>query len=72
MAERAINGVSLTPVGWPDISIYPGTDVIYVSFRSTNYESPIMLNRSRAVFSSGIYALNNDGSWCGRNSLALL
>ena len=61
MAEGAISGVSLTPVGWPDISIYPGSDVIYVSFRSTTYESPIILNRSRAVYSSGIYALGHDG-----------
>ena len=53
--------ISFTPVGWPDISIYPGSDVIYVSFRSTTYEAPIILNHSRAAFSSGIYALGLDG-----------
>ncbi len=55
------SSASFTPVGWPDISIYPGSDVIYVSFRSTTYESPVVLNHSRAVYSSGIYALGNDG-----------
>jgi len=53
---------TLKSVGWPEISIYPGTDVIYVSFRSTNYEWPLVLNRSKAVFSSGIYALNTNGT----------
>jgi predicted transcriptional regulator len=53
--------VPLTPVGWPEISIHPGSGIVYVSFRSTTYEAPIILNRSRATFSSGIYALGSDG-----------
>ncbi|OPY26883.1 MAG: MarR family protein [Methanocella sp. PtaU1.Bin125] len=61
MTGASYNDVAFTPVGWPDISIYPGSDVVYVSFRSTTYESPIILNRSRAVYSSGIYALGLDG-----------
>jgi predicted transcriptional regulator len=51
----------LTPVGWPEISIHPGAGIVYVSFRSTTYEAPIILNRSKATFSSGIYALGSDG-----------
>lgn len=51
----------LTAVGLPEISIYPGSDVVYVSFRSTNYEAPLVLNQSRAMFSSGIYAIDANG-----------
>jgi predicted transcriptional regulator len=61
MASGALADVPLTPVGWPEISIHPGAGVVYVSFRSTTYEAPIVLNRSRATFSSGIYALGSDG-----------
>lgn len=61
MAGGALTDVPLTSVGWPQISIHPGSGVVYVSFRSTTYEAPIVLNRSRAVFSSGIYALGGDG-----------
>ncbi|HMK46589.1 MAG TPA: winged helix-turn-helix transcriptional regulator [Methanocella sp.] len=52
---------ALTPVGYSQISIYPGNDIIYVSFHSTNYESPLVLNKSHAIYSSGIYALNTKG-----------
>ncbi|CAJ35855.1 winged helix-turn-helix transcriptional regulator [Methanocella arvoryzae] len=60
-AAAGTTGKALKPAGWPEISIYPGNDVVYINFRSTNYEGPIVLNKSRAVFSSGIYALDNDG-----------
>jgi predicted transcriptional regulator len=71
MAGDSFSDVSFTPVGWPDISIYPGSDVIYVSFRSTTYEAPIVLNRSRATFSSGIYALGLDGKLVWEKHLSL-
>jgi predicted transcriptional regulator len=48
-------------IGWPEISIYPGSDILYVSFRSTNVERPVVYNQSRAVYSGGIYALDNHG-----------
>jgi predicted transcriptional regulator len=63
--------VPLTPVGWPEISIHPGTGVVYISFRSTTYEAPIVLDRSRATFSSGIYALGSDGRPLWQKQLSL-
>jgi Uncharacterized protein conserved in archaea len=61
VAEGGLSGAPLVPVGWPEISIHPGTDIVYVSFRSTTYEAPIILDRSRATYSSGIYALDSSG-----------
>ena len=52
---------ALTPVGWPEIDIYPGAGITYVSFRSINYETPVVYGYSRAVYSSGIYALDSNG-----------
>lgn len=60
---------SLRPAGWPEISIYPGSDVIYVSYRSINYETPLTLNQSKAIFSSGIYALDTSGGLKWRKDL---
>lgn len=61
MTGEALADMPLMAVGWPEISIHPGSGVVYVSFRSTTYEAPIIPNRSRAAFSSGIYALGSDG-----------
>ena len=60
-ATGASGDVPLAAIGWPEISIYPGSGVVYVSFRSTTYEAPIVLDRSRASFASGIYAIGSDG-----------
>ncbi|HUL61831.1 MAG TPA: winged helix-turn-helix transcriptional regulator [Methanocella sp.] len=69
--DSSISGMRLTPVGWPEINIYPGSGIVYVSFRSTTYEAPIVLNRSRAAFSSGIYALGGDGRLVWEKHLSL-
>ncbi len=70
-AAASTTGKALRPAGWPEISIYPGNDVVYVNFRSTNYEGPVVLNKSRAVFSSGIYALDTEGKLVWDKALSL-
>ena len=41
--------------------VLPGKDITYVVFSSLNYESPLVVNQSKFVYSSGIYALDKDG-----------
>jgi predicted transcriptional regulator len=36
--------------------------VVYVDFRTSNYEYPIVFNRSRYVYSGGVYAIGNNGT----------
>lgn len=66
----ALSGKAFTPVGWPEISIYPGDSLVYVSFRSTNYDAPLVLNKSHAAYSSGIYALDSGGKLVWQKALS--
>ncbi|MGA9139426.1 MAG: winged helix-turn-helix transcriptional regulator [Methanocella sp.] len=45
-----------------DVKIYPGRDVIYVSYYYDIYEYPLVINRSRCVYAGGLYALDRDGN----------
>jgi predicted transcriptional regulator len=47
---------------WTKIRIYPAHGNIYVSYMAANIEEPYVLNQSRCVYSSGIYALDSKGT----------
>lgn len=46
--------------------LYPGHDVIYASLSTMAYEDPVRLNVSQCVYSSGLYAIDRNGTllWC--------
>ncbi|MGA9140905.1 MAG: winged helix-turn-helix transcriptional regulator [Methanocella sp.] len=44
------------------LSVRPGRDIIYVNYETSNYEDPVVFNRSRMVYAGGIYALDRNGS----------
>jgi predicted transcriptional regulator len=46
---------------WTKIAIYPANDAVYINFRSTNVEEPVVLGKSRCVYSSGVYVLDEKG-----------
>ncbi len=43
------------------ISVYPGSDITYVSYDFTIFDYPVIYNVSRCFYARGIYALDNDG-----------
>lgn len=45
-----------------EISVYPSGDIVYVSYSLTNYEAPVVYGLSKCVYSSGIIALNIQGT----------
>jgi predicted transcriptional regulator len=44
------------------IDIIPSTNTVYINFRSATFEYPVVLNRSRCIYSSNIYAIQNNGN----------
>jgi predicted transcriptional regulator len=44
------------------ITINPGKNIVYISYYSGMYESPIIFNRSQAVYVNSLYALDNNGT----------
>jgi predicted transcriptional regulator len=45
----------------PQAQVLPGKNIVYVVFSTACYESPIVVNQSKFVYSGGIYALDNGG-----------
>ncbi|HEY3273252.1 MAG TPA: winged helix-turn-helix transcriptional regulator [Methanocella sp.] len=52
----------ILPTQYHRITINPGKNVIYMSYYSIMYESPVIFNRSRAVYVNSLYALDNNGT----------
>ncbi|HEY3273248.1 MAG TPA: helix-turn-helix domain-containing protein [Methanocella sp.] len=50
---------SIFPTG--RIEMYPGKDVLYLSYYYTVFESPLVVNKSRCIYARGLYALDNNG-----------
>lgn len=44
-----------------DVWVYPANGILYINFRSTNVEEPVVLDKSRCVYTGGIIALDNKG-----------
>ena len=43
------------------IEVYPGKDVLYLSYYYAMAESPLIANKSRCIYARGFYALDNNG-----------
>ncbi|MDI6897236.1 winged helix-turn-helix transcriptional regulator [Methanocella conradii] len=41
-----------------------GNGMVYAYFRSVNYESPVVFNKTRCAYVSGIYAFDRNGTLC--------
>jgi predicted transcriptional regulator len=56
------NAAPLFPSSMGEIRVFPGQNVTYLNYYYTIYEAPIVPNRSRCIYSRGIYAIGNHGN----------
>jgi predicted transcriptional regulator len=51
----------LKPTTYSNVEVYPGENVTYLKYYYSIYEFPPVINQSRFIYASGIYALDNQG-----------
>lgn len=80
-AERAIEDMSLNASQRPIslygpiqpqsvVFVYPGDDVVYATFQSMNYETPIILEKSQCAYTGGVYAFDVNGTLLWQKPMA--